>query len=150
MRRSCAVLSFQICSNLCLWAARGRMLFDFRASSGVSMCNPLCFNGDDPFPRCIFIDLGRSQQQGKNNDLNETKGSAVLTVEGRSPRALAQDACPQDWVGGPGAWCSCSAHCVAGLAQEGVFRMVLRKEVQWGEEEEVGRLRGWALSQSGL
>lgn len=85
-------LEFQdLLQSLCLWAARGRMLFGFRASSGVSMFNPFCFNGDDPFPRSIFIDLGRSQQQGKNNDLNETEDSAVLTVEGRSPRALARE-----------------------------------------------------------
>lgn len=93
--KPCCLEFPDLLQSLCLWAARGRMLFGFRASSGVSMCNPLRFNGDDPFPRCIFIDLGRSQRQGKNNDLNETEGSAVLTVEGRSPRALAQDACPR-------------------------------------------------------
>lgn len=95
-------LGFKICSSLCLWAARGRMLFGFRASGGVSMFNSFPFNSDDPFPRSIFIDLGRSQQQGKNDDLNETEDSAVLTVEGRSPRVLARGACTQVWVGATG------------------------------------------------
>lgn len=130
--------------SLCLWAARGRMLFGFRTSSGVPMFNPFRFNGDGPFPRSIFSDLGRSQQQGKSNDLNETEDSAVLTVEGSSPRGLARDGCTQVWAGGPGAWCSCSAHAAAGLAQEGIFRMVQRKEVKWGEAR-----RRWAGSMAG-
>lgn len=53
--------------SLCLWAARGGMLFGFRASNGAFVFNPFRFNGDVPFPRRILGVLGRSQQQGKNN-----------------------------------------------------------------------------------
>lgn len=68
------------------------------------------------------------------------------------PRRLARDACTQVKAGGRGVLVFLQlACCDWGLAQEGIFRMVQRMEVEWGEER-----RRWAgsvsrpLSQSGL
>lgn len=102
-RRKPCCLRFQLCSNLfCLWAAEGRMLFGFRASSGLAFLFKTLFistvmvlSGE-----VSFGVLGRSQQQGRT--IIDTEDGAVLPVKEAGPRRLARGACTQVEAGGRG------------------------------------------------
>lgn len=66
-------------------------------------------------------------------------------MEGRGPERLARDAAPRSRLQDEGSWGPLQlSGCGRGLAQEGIFRMVQRIEVEPGEEG-----RRWAGSTAG-